>query len=149
MMRIDPRTLYFDLQEIAEGESGSVFAARVQKLPSSSSAEPFVAIKQVALLPSGSSKLVDLERELKLLKGLSHPHILNMSSLYVDTADDALWIRMELMDRSLADVIGLIGEGLVLQEKHMAQVASDVCFQSFNCSLIQIVLTVVVFFSLI
>ena len=147
--RIDPRTLYFDLQEIAEGESGSVFAARVQKLPSSSSAEPFVAIKQVALLPSGSSKLVDLERELKLLKGLSHPHILNMSSLYVDTADDALWIRMELMDRSLADVIGLIGEGLVLQEKHMAQVASDVCFQSFNCFVIQIVLTVVVFFSLI
>ena len=100
-------------------------------------------------IPSGSSKLVDLERELKLLKGLSHPHILNMSSLYVDTADDALWIRMELMDRSLADVIGLIGEGLVLQEKHMAQVASDVCFQSFNCFVIQIVLTVVVFFSLI
>lgn len=123
----DPRNLYIDLQEIAEGDSGSVFAARVQKLPSSSSAEPFVAIKQVALLPSGSSKLVDLERELKLLKGLSHPHILSMASLYVDTVDDALWIRMELMDRSLADIIGLIGEGLVLQEKHMAQVASDVC----------------------
>ncbi|CAL1698166.1 unnamed protein product [Somion occarium] len=128
--KADPRDLFAGLQEIAEGESGSVYVARLLSGgPSSVSlnAEPsFVAIKQVALLPPGSSKLLDLERELKLLKGLAHPHVLNMKSLYVDIVDDALWIRMELMDRSVADIVSLVGEGLVLQEKHMAQVASDV-----------------------
>ncbi len=47
---VDPRDLYADLQEVAEGESGSVFAARVVR---SANAQEYVAIKQVALLPSG------------------------------------------------------------------------------------------------
>ncbi len=94
-----------------------------------------VAIKQVALVPSGTPKLVDLERELKVMKGLRHANVLGMDAVYVDTVEDALWIRMELMDRSLADVIGLVEKGLVLEEKPMAQVACDVSLFFLSLSL--------------
>lgn len=126
--QLDPRDLYTDLREIAEGESGSVFAARVLPTSYSPEKEPnlYVAIKNIAILPSGSPKITDLERELTLLKGLSHKHILTMDSLYVDLVEDSLWIRMELMERSVADAIALVEEGIDLNEKIMAQVARDV-----------------------
>ncbi|KAK0189598.1 STE/STE20/PAKA protein kinase [Armillaria mellea] len=140
---VDPREVYLDLQEIAEGESGSVYAATLAddksprlKLPplikaqdndnAQNGIKTLVAIKSVAILPSGSEKLADLERELKLLKGLMHPNILGLDALYVDLQEDSLWIRMELMERSVADVIGLVTEGLMLQERMMARFASDV-----------------------
>ncbi|KAK0237017.1 STE/STE20/PAKA protein kinase [Armillaria nabsnona] len=140
---VDPREVYLDLQEIAEGESGSVYAATLAddkshrlKLPplikaqdndnAQNGIKTLVAIKSVAILPSGSEKLADLERELKLLKGLMHPNVLGLDALYVDLQEDSLWIRMELMERSLADVIGLVTEGLMLQERMMARFASDV-----------------------
>ncbi len=126
--QLDPRDLYTDLREIAEGESGSVYAARVLPTAYSPEKEPnsYVAIKNIAILPSGSPKITDLESELKLLKGLSHRHILTMDSLYVDLVEDSLWIRMELMERSVADAIALVEEGIDLNEKIMAQVAHDV-----------------------
>lgn len=140
---VDPREVYLNLQEIAEGESGSVYAATLAddkahklKLPplikaqdndnAQNGIKTLVAIKSVAILPSGSEKLVDLERELKLLKGLMHPNVLGLDALYVDLQEDSLWIRMELMERSLADVIGLVTEGLMLQERMIARFASDV-----------------------
>ncbi|KAF8889070.1 hypothetical protein BD779DRAFT_1672030 [Infundibulicybe gibba] len=140
---VDPRKYYLDLREIAEGESGSVFAARVAakdpsrlKLPPLTKAKDCddaghgrtrtVAIKVVAIPPTGSPKLVDLQRELVLLRGLWHAHVLGMDALYVDLAEDALWIRMELMERSLADVVALKAEGLVLHERVIARFASDV-----------------------
>lgn len=142
---VDPRDYYLDLQEIAEGESGSVYAARLAhknihklKLPPLIKAKDssdlldqqttLVAIKSVAILPSGSPKLVDLERELTLMRGLWHEHVLAMDAVYVDLVEDALWIRMELMERSLADLIELVASGLMLQERMMARFASDVCF---------------------
>ena len=169
---VDPREMFGDLTEIAEGESGSVYSARVLRVPTppptshpsrrthlptastsataiptaSPSTSPnnedqiklnaIVAIKQVALLPSGSQKLVDLERELKVMKrmGRQHTNILSMDAVYVDTVDDALWIRMEIMDRSLADVVVLVEDGLVLEEGVMGQVASDVSFLGFSIS---------------
>ncbi|KAF8731601.1 hypothetical protein AX14_004586 [Amanita brunnescens Koide BX004] len=141
---IDPREYYIDLQEIAEGESGSVFAARIAsgedmtKLRLSpalmqrdrevlDSGEPVaIAIKSVAIVPSGSPKLLELERELKLMQGLSHEYILGMDALYVDLVEDSLWIRMELMERSLADVVSLVDSGLVLLDRMIARFASDV-----------------------
>ncbi|KAM5537386.1 hypothetical protein V8D89_008905 [Ganoderma adspersum] len=125
--QLDPRDLYTDLREIAEGESGSVFAARVLPTAYSPEKEPnsYVAIKNIAILPSGSPKIIDLERELTLLKGLSHRNVLTMDSLYVDLVEDSLWIRMELMERSVADAIALVEEGIDLNEKIMAQVARD------------------------
>lgn len=140
---VDPRDYYLDLHEIAEGESGSVFAARLAesnlhklKLPPLVKAHDsddlangrttLVAIKSVAILPSGSPKLIDLERELTLMKGLWHDNVLSMDAVYVDLVEDTLWIRMELMERSLADIIGLVGEGLMLQDRMIARFASDV-----------------------
>lgn len=142
---VDPRDYYLDLQEIAEGESGSVYAARLTdkhlhklKLPPLIKAQDgddltkgrttLVAIKSVAILPSGSSKLGDLEKELTLMRGLRHDNVLSMDAVYVDLVEDALWIRMELMERSLADLVGLIKSGLMLQERMMLRFASDVCF---------------------
>ncbi|RPD63292.1 kinase-like protein [Lentinus tigrinus ALCF2SS1-6] len=126
--QLDPRDLYADLREIAEGESGSVYVARV--LPTSTSPEKdphsYVAIKNIAIMPSGSPKIDDLQRELTIMKGLSQPHILTMDSLYVDLQEDSLWIRMELMERSVADVIALVEEGIVLDERVMSQMAGDV-----------------------
>ncbi|KAK7441843.1 hypothetical protein VKT23_016504 [Stygiomarasmius scandens] len=141
---IDPREYYLDLQEIAEGESGSVFAARISPdadlgklgLPPMVKAQDIenqesgqtslVAIKSVAILPSGSAKLDDLKKELALLKGLAHPNVLGLDALYVDLVEDSLWIRMELMERSLADVVGLVDQGLVLQERTIARFTSDI-----------------------
>jgi hypothetical protein len=134
----DPRAHYVDLQEIAEGDSGSVYAARVIDAHKLTFPQPlltknggdgkaeFVAIKNVPILPSGSPKLVDLERELKLMKGVRHEFVLGMDALYVDLVEDSLWIRMELMERSLADVVGLAGQGLMVQERMIARFASDV-----------------------
>ncbi|PPQ74324.1 hypothetical protein CVT26_004244 [Gymnopilus dilepis] len=142
---VDPREHYLDLAEIAEGESGSVFAAilnpatahklRLPPLIKAQDADDvvngrvkMVAIKSVAIVPSGSPKLVDLERELRLMRGLGlgHENVLGMDGVYVDLAEDSLWVRMELMERSLADIIGLVGNGLQLQERTMARFTSDV-----------------------
>ncbi|KAJ7701561.1 kinase-like domain-containing protein [Mycena rosella] len=141
---VDPRDFYCDLQEIAEGESGSVYSATLiptaplyrLRLPPLVHARDvddvehgrpaLVAIKHVALLPGGSQKLVDVQRECQLLRGLWCEQVLGMDALYVDLVEDTLWIRMELMERSLADVVGLVEEGLRLQEPRiMARFASD------------------------
>lgn len=143
---VDPRDHYLDLKEIAEGESGSVFSARLNPQTASKLSLPpaiktkdmeemsqhpeqvkLVAIKSVAIVPSGSPKLVDLQRELTLMKGLAgHENVLGMDGVYVDLAEDSLWVRMELMERSLADMVGLVGDGLMLQDRMLARFASDV-----------------------
>ena len=138
---IDPREHYIDLEEIGEGGSGSVFAAQIadykdltklrldpaltrRDVETLDSGEPIaIAIKNVAIVPSGSPKLLELERELKLMKGLSSEYIIGMDALYVDLVEDSLWIWMELIDRSLADVMD---SGLVLDDRMIARLASDV-----------------------
>ena len=142
---VDPRNHYLDLKEIAEGESGSVFTARLSeknahklRLPPLIKAKDsddiangrpvLLAIKSVAIVPSGSPKLLDLKKELVLMRGLWHENVLGMDALYVDLSEDSLWIRMELMERSLADIVGLVGDGLMLQDRMIARFASDVGF---------------------
>lgn len=151
----EPRDHYTDLQEIAEGESGSIFAARLVptnadklRLPKDvrkrdaaelKKGEPvLVAIKIIAIAPPSSEqqrtseaqKLVDLERELKLMRGLWHENVLGLDALYVDLAEDTLWVRMELMERSLADIVGLVVDGLMLQDRMLARFARDVSILS-------------------
>ena len=150
---VDPREHYLDLTEIAEGESGSVFAARVNGVNArklrlgevvrmqdaddlgldedgdgggGEGRTKLVAIKSIALVPSGTPKLVDLERELQLMGRLWHSQVLSVDAVYVDLVEDSVWLRMELMERSLADVIVLVEAGLVLQERTIARFASDV-----------------------
>jgi hypothetical protein len=62
-----------------------------------------MAIKNVPILPFGSPVL---HQELTLMKGARHRYVLGM---------DSLWIQVELMERSLADVVGLVEDGLVVQ----------------------------------
>ena len=57
------------------------------------------------------------------MKGLSSEYIIGMDALYVDLVEDSLWIWMELIDRSLADVMD---SGLVLDDRMIARLASDV-----------------------
>jgi hypothetical protein len=134
---VDPTVQYVDLQEIGEGESGSVYAARYvpsagarqgksREDTSPSAGMELVAIKSVPLVPTGSPKLVDLRRELELMREVRHAHVLTMDRLFVDHLEDALWIRMELMETSLADVLGLVDEGVEVNEGMMARFAADV-----------------------
>jgi hypothetical protein len=161
----NPASCFTSLVEIAEGESGSVFAAcvapssagaRSHKGQQESTERPIpsgtshVAIKRIPLPPVASSpslsddspvsnKLVSVLHELTLLKNLDHEHLLLLDAIYVGSnsasaedaksasaVDTSLWIRMELMERSLADVIGLVAEGLALQERLVGRFASDV-----------------------
>lgn len=148
---VEPREIFADMTEIAEGESGSVFSATLISLPSSRSsssrsrtppppsyalsfssqresrkAGTKVAIKNVPLLPGGSPKLEDLRREMMLMSRVRHENVLSMDALYVDLVDDALWIEMELMERSLADVLALGDAGLRLDESTIARFSCDV-----------------------
>jgi hypothetical protein len=138
----DPRERYTDLSEIAEGESGSVFAARA--LPESETSAPskrkrsrrqdtspsalstLVAIKIIPVDPAGSPKIAQLRAELERMREVRHANVLTMDRLFVDFGEDALWIRMELMERSLADVIALADEGAEITEPIIARFAMDV-----------------------
>ncbi|KIN95171.1 hypothetical protein M404DRAFT_166480 [Pisolithus tinctorius Marx 270] len=138
---MEPSTRFTDLVEIAEGESGSVYAARIPQgpLPSGPGFDTerpipaeasHVAIKRIVLPPASSSlltiKIASLLHELTLLKNLEHEHILLLDGVTVVALDTSLWIRMELMERSLADVIALVAEGLALQERMVGRFTSDV-----------------------
>ncbi|KAH9054894.1 kinase-like domain-containing protein [Lactarius vividus] len=155
----DPRAIFTDLQEIAEGESGSVYAAHAvpsvaqqfQPLTPRSPARTLsqeservvkegcedtaslVAIKRVPIPRGGSPKLTDLRGELELARLLRHANVLRMERLYVDVVEESLWIGMELMDRSLADVLGVLGEEamdesgpVAVSEKMIARFVWDV-----------------------
>lgn len=160
--KVDPRDYFEGLTEVAEGESGFVYQAKiVRTVPISKLTQrgpqpgSVVAIKAVPILPSGSNKLEDLRRELEVMRRVfeddrsamtSSPpsasgypagmaHVLIMEGMYVDLQEDSLWIRMELMERSLADVVALVEQGHLerIDEKVAARFASDV---SPRCSLI-------------
>jgi hypothetical protein len=153
----DPRAIFTDLQEIAHGESGSVYAAHAapavaqqfQPMTPGSPARGLeqesrrfdgregsaaqVAIKRVMVPHGGSPKLAELRRELELARCLRHVNVLRMERLYVDVVEESLWIGMELMDRSLADVLGVVGEEAVdgsgpvaVSEKMIARFVWDV-----------------------
>ena len=154
--KVEPRDYFEGLTEVAEGESGFVYQAKViRTVPGSRLTKrvpqpgAVVAIKAVPILPSGSTKLEDLMREVEAMKRVfeddrsaaSSPfsssasgcsvragHVLIMEAMYVDLQEDALWIRMELMERSLADVVALVEEGQLerIDEKVVARFASDV-----------------------
>lgn len=152
--KVEPRDFFDGLAEVAEGESGFVYQAKViRTVPGSKltkrGLQPggVVAIKAVPILPSGSSKLDDLRREVEVMKRVfeddrstgspfasasGYPtgaaHVLIMEAMYVDLQEDALWIRMELMERSLADVVALVEGGHLerIDEKVVARFASDV-----------------------
>jgi hypothetical protein len=144
-MPINPRHHYLDLQEIAEGPGGTtVYVARLADAQRNQLMLPihvreqdqqdllarrptFVAIKSVPIMPAGSSKLVEVLRELHIARDIRCDNVLEMDALYVDPVEDALWIRMELMTRPLSSVIELNAAGLVLSDRIIAGCTKDVC----------------------
>jgi hypothetical protein len=159
--KVEPRDYFEGLTEVAEGESGFVYQAKVVRTVHGSrltkrGLQPgaVVAIKAVPILPTGSTKLEDLKREVEVMKRVFEDdrsaatspfssasgcsaragHVLIMEAMYVDLQEDALWIRMELMERSLADVVALVEEGHLggIDEKVVARFASDVSIPAFS-----------------
>ncbi|KAJ7249864.1 kinase-like domain-containing protein, partial [Mycena rebaudengoi] len=143
---INPRDYYLDLQEISESSGGSIiYVARLAesnrehlRLPRRvkekdhsdviSRRTTFVAIKSIPIMPTGSSKLAELLRELCFMRDLSSDHLVGMDALYLDPIDDALWIRMELMTRSLSSVVQLNSEGLVLADRQISACTRDILY---------------------
>lgn len=119
----DPSTIYGDLQQVAEGESGGIYAALVLSAKSSSVR---VAIKKVRVEDATRPKMETLKREMGLFSRIRHDNILSYGEMRLwNNLHTELWVRMELMERSLADLLGLISEGLVLEERHVARFAKD------------------------
>ncbi|KAJ7471694.1 kinase-like domain-containing protein, partial [Mycena galericulata] len=143
-MPINPRHHYLDLQEIADGPGGTtLYVARLAddhreklKLPNHvkerdqedllARRPTFVAIKSIPIMPLGSSKLGEVLRELRIMGDIQCDNILEMDALYVDPVEDTLWIRMELMTRTLSSVIELNAAGLVLSDRVIAGCIKDI-----------------------
>lgn len=138
----DPRAVFTNLVEIAEGESGSVFAADIIVQspvfgPPGSNRGDVVALKKISVV-AAAPKINSVRHEMDILKEVQHENVLGYHSLYF--AEDALWLRMELMDRSCADLLALYDVGLAVEEKHVACVTRDVsylfargCFLTICC----------------
>jgi p21-activated kinase 1 len=149
-MPVNPRDHYVDLRDIAESSGGTMlYVARLDPachdrlvLPEdvkeldeddvSAERPTFVAIKTVPIMPAGSSKLGEVVRERRILSDVHCENILHMDALYVDPVEDALWIRMELMTRTLSSVIELNGVGLVLSDRMIAGCTKDASFFLFD-----------------
>jgi len=126
----DPRAMFANLVEIAEGESGSVYAADIMIQspvlgPPGSNRGDVVALKKISLV-AATPKINSVRHEMDILKEVQHENVLGYHSLYF--AEDALWLRMELMDRSCADLLALYDMGLVVEEKHVASFTRDVSY---------------------
>ena len=61
-----------------------------------------------------AAKLSSLKRELELVKGIRHPNVLGFDGAFVDTSSASLWLAMELMERSLADILSLASPDMQL-----------------------------------
>ncbi|KAF9087109.1 p21 protein (Cdc42 Rac)-activated kinase [Mortierella sp. GBA35] len=119
----DAHQLYEEIVKIAEGESGFLFSA------TETSTGQLVAIKMVA--KTVTAKMKTIRNELELMKSSHHDNIVAFVDCHLTPSE--LWMVMERMDISLADVIAINpykgqrhpDQGL-LQECHMARVAKDI-----------------------
>ncbi|KAJ6480431.1 kinase-like domain-containing protein [Mycena sanguinolenta] len=143
-MSVNPRNHYVDLQDIADSPGGAtLYVARLAPTDHDLLALPddvrerdehdlreerptFVAIKSVPIMPTGSSKMEEVARERRILADIQCENLLQMDALYVDLAEDALWIRMELMTRTLSSIIELNRAGLMLSDRMIAGCAKDI-----------------------
>ncbi|KAJ7149670.1 kinase-like domain-containing protein, partial [Mycena filopes] len=140
----NPHDYYIDREEIATHSDGTrLCVARLADVSTASLMLPqdikdqdrharlagprtFVAITTVPIPASGSATLTEVLRELCIMRGLRCDHILTMDGLYVDPAEDTLWIRMELMIRPLSSIIDLRRVGLTLSDRVIAGCTKDI-----------------------
>ncbi|KAJ6472227.1 hypothetical protein DFH09DRAFT_809852, partial [Mycena vulgaris] len=123
-LQVNPRHHYVDLQEIADGPGGTTLYRDERALRADRST--FVDIKTVPIMPAGGAKLGEVLQELTAIRGIQSANILQLDALYVDPLEDTLWIRMELMTRTMASVITLGSGGLVLADRVIAGCVKDI-----------------------
>ncbi|KAJ7144139.1 kinase-like domain-containing protein [Mycena epipterygia] len=141
---VNPRHHYLDLQEIGDGRGDTtLYVAQLSEnrrddltLPNHvkerdqsdllARRQTYVAIKSVPIVPSGSPKLLEVLSELSTMRDIQCDNILGMDALYIDPEEDTLWIRMELMTRTLSSVIDLNAAGLVLPDRTIAGCTKDI-----------------------
>ncbi|KAJ7106399.1 hypothetical protein C8R43DRAFT_825575, partial [Mycena crocata] len=129
---VNPRNHYLDLEEIAECAEGSILhvarlsAVKRDLLRLPTRRQTFVAIKSIPIMPTGTPKLLELHYELSLMGDIHNSNILGFDTLYLDPVEDTIWIRMELMARSLSSVIDLNGVGLILSDRVIAGCTKDI-----------------------
>ncbi|KAI9323643.1 kinase-like domain-containing protein [Dichotomocladium elegans] len=114
----DPNTLYTDFMLIAEGESGPMFIAK------HIATSRLVAIKKIS--KSATQKLSTIRNELTTMKMSRHPNVVEYIGCY--KTNEEVWVAMECMDVSLADILAVNMESPkpFLLEPHMARVARDI-----------------------
>jgi serine/threonine protein kinase len=136
--------MYGDLTLVADGESGGVYSAKILH-EKGKQAKGKIAIKKIRVERDTVEKMEAVKKEMQLFSRIKNDHILVYNGIWlVEDANQAsgsnqqipaainstphseLWVRMDLMERSLADLLGLLDEGLVLEEKHIARFAGDV-----------------------
>ncbi|KAG1472911.1 hypothetical protein G6F56_001263 [Rhizopus delemar] len=109
----DPTTIYTDLVLIAQGESGPMYAAKHIH------SQRIVAIKQISL--DTKENMGKIRNELMAMKMSRHPNIVELVACY--STQKEIWVVMECMDVSLADIISL--ESIQLREAHVRRIARD------------------------
>lgn len=140
----DPRHIFGEMHLVAEGESGGIFAAKVlgdagtpvtstsnwSRTTSSSISSligSVVAIKRMRVCDETGPRIKTLQHELSVLSACGqHANILTYGGMWLGNDPYVeLWLQMELMERSLADLIALFQEGLSIEERHVARFAYD------------------------
>ncbi|KAI9364709.1 kinase-like domain-containing protein [Pilaira anomala] len=112
----DPNTIYTDLILIAEGESGPMYAAKHIL------SKKIVAIKKIP--HTAKEKLSKIRNELTTMKMSRHPNVVEFIACY--TTKEDIWVVMECMDVSLADIISIDPEAPRMSEEHIGRVARDI-----------------------
>ncbi|CAG8658526.1 4207_t:CDS:10, partial [Funneliformis mosseae] len=113
---INPETLPHEIKHLAEGESGNIYAANKKN------SENVVAIKIIPF--TSTNKLEIIKNELSMMKKSKHPNIVECIGCYY--TNDSIWVVMEYMEVSLADLISLYEDGHRMSEFHIARVAREV-----------------------
>lgn len=113
--------VFTDLEIIGEGTYGLVYKAK-----DTSSAGMHVALKKVRLENEKEGFPITAVREIKILRQLQHPNIVNLREIVTDKQDaldfrkdkGAFYLVFEYMDH---DLMGLLESGLVtFKEEHIA-----------------------------
>lgn len=112
----DPNTIYTDLILIAEGESGPMYAAKHIL------SKKIVAIKKIP--HTAKEKLSKIRNELTTMKMSRHPNVVEFIACY--TTKEDIWVVMECMDVSLADIISIDPEAPRMSEEQIGRVARDI-----------------------
>ncbi|OAD77540.1 hypothetical protein PHYBLDRAFT_179895 [Phycomyces blakesleeanus NRRL 1555(-)] len=113
----DPNTLYTDFVLIAEGESGPMYSAK------HITTSRVVAIKKIPR--TAVEKLSKIRNELTTMKMSRHPNVVEYITSYM--TEEEIWVVMECMDVSLADILSVhIEEGPHMKEDQIGRVARDI-----------------------